>query len=136
MTYLRPQNFDFTHFGIQDPGTFGNVVRFIVYYKVAQGYEDRLVVCPSVALPAMRSGEMNTKSCTCKANSSPTPAVSLVRTCDENGACRHVDGTACQCDPGYEYNATQRMCLGMVCYNGVSPVLGGWFVIDIYLAFM
>ena len=109
MTYLRPQNFNFTHFGIQDSGTYGIVERLLVYYKVAQGYEDGLVVCPSVALPAAGSGEMNTKSCTCKANSTPT--ASLVRTCDENGICQ--ESAACECNPGYEYNDTLKICQGM-----------------------
>ena len=86
MTYLRPQNFNFTHFGIQDTGTFVSVERLLVYYRVAQGYEDGLVVCPSVALPAAGSGEMNTINCTCKANSTPT--ANLMRTCDENGLSR------------------------------------------------
>jgi hypothetical protein len=109
MSYPRPQNFNFTHFGIQDTGTYGVVLRLLVYYKVAQGYEDGLVVCPSVALPAMGSGAMNTKSCTCKANSTPT--ANLVRTCDENGVCQ--ESPACECNPGYEYNSTRGICIGM-----------------------
>ena len=108
MTYPRPQNFNFTHFGIQDTGTIGVFERLLVYYRVAQGYEDGLVVCPSVALPAMGSGAMNIKSCTCKANSTPT--ASLVRTCDENGVCQ--ESPACECNPGYDYNSTLGMCLG------------------------
>ena len=108
MTYARPQNFNFTHFGIHDTGTIGVFERLLVYYLVAQGYEDGLVVCPSVALPAMGSGATNTKSCTCKANSTPT--ASLVRTCDENGVCQ--ESPACECNPGYEYNSTLGMCIG------------------------
>ena len=109
MTYSRPQNFNFTHFGVQDTGTIGVFERLLVYYRVAQGYEDGLVVCPSVALPAMGSGAMNTKSCMCKANSTPT--ASLARICDENGICQ--ESPACECNPGYEYNSTLGMCIGM-----------------------
>ena len=110
MTYLRPQNFNFTHFGIQDSGTYGIVERLLVYYKVAQGYEDGLVVCPSVALPSVGSGEMNAKNCTCKANSTAT--ASLVRMCDENGVCQ--ESPACECNPNYEYNDTLKICQGMI----------------------
>ena len=106
MMYRRPQNIDFTHFGIQDTGTIGVFERLLVYYLVAPGYEDGLGVCTSVALPAMGSGAMNTKSCTCKDNSTPT--ASLVRTCDENGVCQ--ESPACECNPGYEYNGT--LCIG------------------------
>ena len=112
MTYRRPQNFKFTHFGIQDTGTFGSVSRLLVYYKVAQGYEDGLVVCPSIALPPVGSGETSTKNCTCKANATPT--ASLVRTCDENGVCQQSPlSSACQCNPGYQYNETVKICQGM-----------------------
>ena len=114
MNYSRPQNFDFTHFGIQDTGTYGSVERLLVYYRVAQGYEDGVVVCPSVALPAVGSGATNTGMCRCKANATPTD--NLVRICDENGVCQ--ESPACDCNPGYEFNSTLRICQGtnmMVC---------------------
>ena len=111
MTYRRPQHFNFTHFGIQDTGTYGSVLRLLVYYKVAQGFEDGLVVCPSVALPPVGSGEMNTRSCKCKANATPT--ASLVRICDENGVCQQSPAQ-CECNAGYEYNNVSKTCQGMI----------------------
>ena len=110
MTYLRPQNFNFTNFGIQDTGTFGVVQRILVYYRVAQGYEEGLVVCPSVALPPMRSGDMNVKSCNCKADTTAT--ASLERKCDKNGVCEQ--NPVCECNPGYQYSEALRACQGMV----------------------
>ena len=109
-TYLRPQNFNLTYFGIQDTGTYGIVQRILVYYKVAQGYEDRLVVCPSVALPPEGSDDVNIKNCTCKGNATAT--ASLERRCDENGVCEQ--NPVCECNPGYQYNETLRACQGMI----------------------
>ena len=108
MTYQRPQNFNFTHFGIQDTGTYGSVLRLLVYYKVAQGFEDGLVVCPSIALPPAESGETN---CMCKANATST--ANLVRTCDENGVCQQSPAQ-CECNAGYEYNNVSKTCQGMI----------------------
>ena len=113
MTYRRPQHFNFTHFGIQDTGTYGSVLRLLVYYKVAQGFEDGLVVCPSVALPPAGSGETNTRSCMCKANATPT--ANLVRTCNQNGVCQQSPAAAqCECNAGYEYNNVSKTCQGMI----------------------
>ena len=110
MTYLRPQNFNFTHFGIQDSGTFGIVERLLVYYKVAQGYEeiDGLVVCPNVALPPTGSRNTSVKHCQCKANA--TAVTTLERRCDEIGIC---ETPLCACNPGYQYNETMEICEGM-----------------------
>ena len=49
-SFSRP-NFSFTYFGIQDIGSYGDVQRLLIYYRVAQGYEEGVVTCPSIALP-------------------------------------------------------------------------------------
>ena len=110
MTYQRPQGVNFTYFAIEDSGTTGVVRRILVYYRVAQGYEDGLAVCPSVALPSLGSGNLNMKTCTCKANSTAT--ASLQRTCDEKGVCQQ--NPACECNPGFQYNETLQICQGMM----------------------
>ena len=110
MTYLRPQNFNFTTFGIQDPGTYGVVQCILVYYRVAQGYyEEGLVICPNVALPPKGSSDVNTKSCMCKGNATAT--ASLEQKCDENGVCEQ--NPVCECNPGYQYSEMLMACQGM-----------------------
>ena len=49
-SFPRP-NSALTYFGIQDVGSYGDIQLIIVYYRVAQGYEQGLVICPNVALP-------------------------------------------------------------------------------------
>ena len=106
--YTRP-NFASTYFGIEDVGTIGDVTRLLVYYRVAQGFEQGLVVCPNVALPPEDSQRTVSQSCTCKNNSMAMG--SLEMTCDRNGDC--VGSPMCGCGPGYQYNDTQNVCQGM-----------------------
>ena len=110
MSYLRPQNFNFTNFGIQDTGTHGVVQHILVYYRVAQGYEEGLVVCPSVPLPPEGSSNVNIKTCMCKTHA--TAITNLDQRCDESGVCD--ENPVCACDPGYEYNETEEICEGLV----------------------
>ena len=110
--FLRP-NFSFTHFGIVDNGSYGDVVRILVYYRVAQGYEQGLVICPDVALPQENGTITNSKDCRCKSNA--TAVTSLERKCSGDGVC--VENPICACSPGYQYNETLRACQGILpCY--------------------
>ena len=106
-------NFAMTYFGIQDNGTYGDVRRILVYYRVAQGYEQGLVKCPSIPLPKEDSGKSVSKNCTCKDNAMPVN--SLTRTCNGNGVCE--GNPMCVCQPGYQYDETQQVC------QGISPAL-------------
>ena len=109
-SYDRPLNVDLTYFAIEDTGTFGSIERIIVYYRVAQGYEDGLVVCPSVGLPPNNSMATNSGTCTCKLNSSPV-SDSMVRVCNGAGVCQ--ENPSCACDPGYGYNNMTMECQGI-----------------------
>ena len=108
-TFTRPK-FTSTYFGIKDIGTTGDVQRVLVYYRVAQGFEQGLVVCPNIALPPRGSRETVSKSCTCKNNS--VAVGSLEMTCDDNGTC--TGSPSCECGPGYQYNDTEGACQGML----------------------
>ena len=104
--FVRP-NFKMTYFGIQDNGSYGDVQRILVYYRVAQGYEEGLVRCPTIALPREGSSDTVSKSCTCKENAIPRNNMQL--TCRANGVCQ--GSPMCQCKAGYQ---GQSDCQGMV----------------------
>ena len=57
--FARP-NFDMTYFGIQDIDSYGDIQ---CIHQVAQGYEDGLVRCPTIALAREGSGVTVSKSC-------------------------------------------------------------------------
>ena len=105
----RP-NFAMTYFGIQDIGSYGDVQRILVYYRVAQGFEEGLLRCPTIALPHEGSGNTVSKNCTCKDNAIPTNNMQL--TCRANGVCE--GNPSCQCRAGYQYNEAQKVCQGAV----------------------
>lgn len=105
--FLRP-NFASTYFGIRDIGSHGDVTRILVYYRVAQGYQQGLVICPNVALPQERSGTTNSRNCMCKSNA--TAVTSLERKCHGNGVCE--ENPFCACNPGYQYNRSLGACEG------------------------
>lgn len=105
--FLRP-NFSFTYFGIQDIGSYGDILRILVYYRVAQGYEQGLAICPDVALPQELSGNTNSKDCICKSNA--TAVTSLKRKCHGDGVCE--ENPFCACNPGYQYNKNLGACAG------------------------
>lgn len=107
--FNRP-NFAMTYFGIQDIGTYGDLQRVIVYYRVAQGYEQGLVRCPNIALPGESSKDTVTVNCSCRDNS--IPMGSLEVTCHGNGTCE--GNPLCQCRPGYQYNKAQQVCQGQL----------------------
>ena len=108
-SFPRP-NSALTYFGIQDVGSYGDIYRIIVYYRVAQGYEQGLVVCPNVALPKEGSNSINSKNCECKAHS--TAITSLERVCDGAGVCE--ENPMCVCNSGYQYNEMLKECEGMI----------------------
>ena len=42
-------NFTLSYFGIQDVGSYGDIQRVLIYYRlVAQGYEEELVACQAL----------------------------------------------------------------------------------------
>ena len=107
-SFPRP-NSSFTYFGIQDVGSYGDIQRIIVYYRVAQGYEQGLVICPNVALPKEGSNTTNSGNCACKSNATNT--TSLERICYDDGVCK--ENPVCECSPGYQYNNMTGACEGI-----------------------
>ena len=107
-SFPRPSS-ALTYFGIQDVGSYGDIQRIIVYYRVAQGYEQGLVVCPIVALPKEGSRNTNSRNCTCKTNA--TAITSLERKCNDTGVCE--ENPVCVCNPGYQYNTIMGACEGI-----------------------
>ena len=95
--FARP-NFDMTYFGIQDIGSYGDVQRMLVYYRVAQGYEEGLMRCPTIALPREGSNDTVNKNCTCIENAIPMGNMQL--SCPANGDCQ--GNPMCQCRAGYQ----------------------------------
>ena len=79
-----------------------------MYYRVAQGFEEGLVVCPNIALPAEGSQGTVSQNCTCKDISMAMG--SLEMTCDGSGAC--VGNPVCVCPPGYRED--QGQCQGII----------------------
>ena len=106
-SFPRP-NSALTYFGIQDVGSYGDIQRIIVYYRVAQGYEQGLVVCPNVALPKEGSDSTNSGNCACKSNA--TAITSPERKCNDAGVCE--ENLMCHCNKGYQYNQTLKVCDG------------------------
>ena len=107
-SFPRP-NSSLTYYGIQDVGSYGDIQRIIVYYRVAQGYEQGLVICPNVALPKEGSGNTNSRNCTCKTNA--IAITSLERKCNDIGVCE--ENPVCACSPGYQYNTMIGACEGI-----------------------
>ena len=109
-SFPRP-NFSFTYFGIQDVGSYGDVQRLLIYYRVAQGYEEGLVIFPSVALPKEGTSGTNSGMCTCKSNAAATTSLEI--TCRSDGSCE--GNPVCECNPGFQYNDALETCQGMQC---------------------
>ena len=107
-SFPRP-NSALTYFGIQDVGSYGDIQLIIVYYRVAQGYEQGLVICPNVALPKEGSDTTNSGNCACKSNATNT--TSLERICNDAGVCE--ENPVCMCSPGYQYNNVTGACEGI-----------------------
>ena len=107
-SFSRP-NFNFTYFGIQDVGSYGDVRRLLIYYRVAQGYKEGLVTCPSVALPKEGTTGTNSGMCTCKSNAAATTSLEIK--CRGNGSCE--GNPVCECNPGFQYNDTLEACQGI-----------------------
>ena len=97
------------YLGILDDGTLGSIVRILVYYHVAPGRTESLLTCPDVPLPIRGSDSISERSCSCLANASPT--TTLVRRCDESGACN--ENQVCGCNPGFQLTDGST-CTGMV----------------------
>ena len=90
-SFPRP-NFSFTYFGIQDIGSYGDIQRLLMYYRVAQGYEEGVAICPNVALPKEGSTDTSIGICQCKSNAIATNTLEI--TCNADGTCegtQHVN---------------------------------------------
>ena len=107
--FLRPPNFNYTYFGIQDIGTTGNIIRIIVYYVVCPGRVEGLVTYPEVPRPPQGSPRtMRTAHCAEHAHNTTSLETFAYsgRQCEQSAAC--------VCDLGYVEVSGQEgsQCIG------------------------
>ena len=113
--YSRPANYNYTYFGIQDTGTFGNIIRILVYYEVCPRRVGRLIVYPEIPRPVQGSTIPIRRTAQCVENAHNT--TSLETFAHDDGRC--VQTATCVCDVGYE-RVNEDQCTGMtlvVVYN-------------------
>ena len=111
--FPRPANFAYTYFGIQDTGTFGNIIRLLVYYEVCPGRLGHLVIYPEIPLPPQGSFLPTIRMAQCVKHAHNK--TSLETRAYSNGQC--VQNVMCACDTGYErqYNdPNEYQCTGKV----------------------
>ena len=108
--FLRPLNFKYTYFGIQDTGTTGSVIRIIVRYEVCPGRVEGLVIYPEVPQPVQGSTQPTIRNAHCAEHAHGT--TSLATFAHSDGRC--VQDVHCDCDAGYEevINSTHSSCVG------------------------
>ena len=107
-SFPRP-NFLFTYLALRCIGSYGEVRRLLIYYRVAQGYEEGLVTCPNVALPKEGTTDTNSGMCTCKSNAVAINSMEI--SCRGDGSCE--GNPVCECNPGYQYNSILKTCEGI-----------------------
>ena len=124
--FLRPLNFNYTYFGIQDIGTTGTIIRIIVYYVVCPGRVDGLVTYPEVPHPPQGSSSHTMRTARCAEHAHNTTSLETFAYSD--GRCDQ-QSAACFCDLGYveESGQSGSQCIGrsilIVITPQYSPVL-------------
>ena len=124
-SFLRP-NTSHTYFGFQDIGTTGQVIRFMVYYKVCQKNEKGLALYPEVPLPPSSTPNTRTmRLAECVPNAHNITSLETYAysdSCDQN--------VKCECDVGYEESGDSTSCIcKLAALNYVTFVA---YYVDVY----
>ena len=106
--FQRPVGSNYTHFGIQDIGTFGNVIRIFVYYEVCPRRVGRLIIYPEIPLPPQGSTSPITRTAKCVEHAHNT--TSLETRAYSDGRCEQQ--ATCVCDLGFA-SQNEDQCIGM-----------------------
>ena len=108
--FLRPQNFNYTYFGIQDIGTTGSLIRIFVYYEVCPRRVEGLVIYPEIPRPPQGSFSPTRKTAECAQHAHNTTSSETLAYSD--GQC--LQSVTCVCDLGYEEQsgANGNICTG------------------------
>ena len=108
--FLRPQNFNYTYFGIQDIGTTGSIIRIFVYYEVCPRKVEGLVIYPEIPRPSQGSSSPTKRTAECAQHAHNTTSLETLAYSD--GQC--LQSATCVCDLGYEEQsgANGNICTG------------------------
>ena len=111
MRFLRPPNFNYTYFGIQDNGTAGSIIRIIVYYVVCPGRVEGLVIYPEAPHPPQGS-PLTIRTARCAEHAHNTTNLETFAYNTSDGQCEQ--NVTCVCDLGYaeESGQTGSQCSG------------------------
>ena len=116
--FQRLVDSNYTYFGIQDIGTFGNVIRLFVYYEVCPRREGNLIVYPEIPLPAQGSTSPITRTARCVEYAHNT--TSLETRAHSDGRCEQQ--ATCVCDLGF-VSQNEDQCIGMALMIAIYKII-------------